>query len=114
MSLHLYQVAVIIVSVVMIYQGVSNFIKGKGRQTFFKVFVRVVVWGGMALVATFPSFTNFLANVIGMEGNMNAIILTGFILIFLMIFRLLSAIERLEQNISEVTRRETLKEITEK
>ena len=108
MSLHLYQIVVVIVAVLMIYQGISNFAKGRGSQTFFKVFVRIVVWGGMAFVAIFPSFTNFLASAIGMEGNMNAVILTGFILIFLMIFRLLSAIERLEQNISELTRKESL------
>lgn len=113
MSLHLYQVVVVFVAVLMIYQGIGNFVKGKGGQTFLKLSIRIVVWGGMVLVAAFPSFTNFLANVIGMEGNMNAVILTGFILIFLMIFRLLSAIERLEQNISEVTRKEALKEITE-
>jgi len=111
MPVHLYQVAVIIVAVVMIYQGLSNFAKGKGGQTFLKLFIRIIVWGGMALIATFPSLTNFFASAIGMEGNINAIILTGFILIFLIIFKLLSAIERLEQNISELTRKESLKEI---
>jgi hypothetical protein len=42
---------------------------------------------------------------------MNAVVLTGFILVFLMTFKLLSAIERLEQQLSEVTRKDALKEI---
>lgn len=98
----------------MIYQGINNFIKGKRSQSFLKVSARIIIWGGMALIAIFPKFTNFLADLIGIEGNINAVILTGFIFIFLIIFKLLSAIERLEQQISEVTRKESLEEILKK
>jgi hypothetical protein len=55
--------------------------------------------------------TNFIAELIGIEGNINAVILIGFLLIFLMIFKLLSAIERLEQDISKITRQDSLKDI---
>lgn len=111
MKFHIYQVAVSIISAVMIYQGVARYIKGKTGQTFLKVLVRIAVWGGMTLIAIFPQATNVLAEIIGLKGNINAVILTGFLLIFLMIFKLLSAIERLEQQISEVTRKEALKDI---
>jgi hypothetical protein len=70
-----------------------------------------VIWGGMLLIALFPNVTIALANIVGLQGNINAVIMTGFILIFLIIFKLFSAIERLEQNISELTRKEALKEI---
>lgn len=111
MRFHLYQIIIIVTALVMIYQGISRFIKGKSGQTYFKLIVRIFVWGGMILVALFPSFTNFLASLIGLKGNINAVILSGFLLTFLMIFKLLSAIERLEQNISEITRTESLKNI---
>jgi hypothetical protein len=111
MTIHIYQVIVVSVSVFMIFQGVKNFIKGKSGQTFLKLLVRIIVWGGMMFIAIFPSFTNVLATAVGLKGNINAVILTGFLLIFLMIFKLLSAIERLEQGLSEVTRKEALKEI---
>lgn len=110
-KLHIYQILVTAVSAIMIYQGISNFAQGKANQTFLKLFVRIFVWGGMALIAIFPTFTNKLAELIGLKGNINAVILTGFILIFLIIFKLLSAIERLEGQISEVTRKETLKDL---
>jgi hypothetical protein len=110
-KLHLYQILVTAVSAIMIYQGASNFFQGKTHQTFLKLFVRIIVWGGMALIAIFLTFTNKLAEIIGLRGNINAVILTGFILIFLIIFKLLSAIERLEQKISEVTRKEALKDL---
>ena len=111
MTIYIYQVIVVAVSVFMIFQGAKNFIKGKSGQTFYKLAIRIAVWGGMSLIAIFPSFTNVLANLVGLQGNINAVILSGFILIFLMIFKLLSAIEKLEQGLSEVTRKDALKEI---
>ncbi len=113
-KVHLYQVIVTLIASIMIWQGTRNFIRGKSGQTLLKLSVRIFVWGGMALIAIFPSFTNTLADIVGLKGNINAVILTGFLLTFLMIFKLLSAIERIEQQISEVTRKEALKEIKEK
>lgn len=110
-SLQLYQVVILILAGFMLFQGVSNFLKGKGNQTALKLATRVIVWGGMATIVLFPNFSNTLANIIGIQGNVNAVILTGFILVFLMIFKLLSAIERLEQQISVLTRKDALSEI---
>ena len=111
MTIHIYQVVVAAVSAYMIFSGAKNFIRGKRGQTFLKFFVRLIVWGGMAVIALFPDLSNFFASFIGMKGNINAVILTAFLLIFLLIFKLLSAIERLEQNISELTRKESLKSL---
>lgn len=111
MEFHIYQIAIAIISTVMIYKGVENYFKGRNGQTFLKVLIRVIVWGGMTIIAVFPTFTNDLAHIIGMEGNVNAVILVGFIFVFLMIFKLLSAIERLEQQITTVTRDKSLSEI---
>lgn len=108
MKIHLYQIIVIAISAIMIYTGTKDFIRGKGGQTLFKLAVRIFVWGGMSVIAIFPSLTTFLANIVGLQGNINAAILSGFLLIFLMIFKLLSAIERIEQNISELTRKDSL------
>jgi hypothetical protein len=92
----------------MLFQGAKEFFKRESGQTFLKFTVRVIVWGGMAVVAIFPNSTMIFAKLIGIEGNINAVILTGFLLVFLLIFKLLSAIEKIEQNISELTRKEAL------
>lgn len=113
MKVSLYQVIVVAVSSVMLYSGCKDFLKRESGQTLLKLFVRIIVWGGMALVAIYPDFTMVLARVIGIEGNINAVILTGFLLIFLIIFKLLSAIEKIEQNVSELTRRDTLQQLPE-
>jgi len=110
-GIYLYQIIVVAISATMIHKGVSNFIKKETGQTFLKLFTRIFVWGGIATVAIFPKITNVFAEIIGLKGNINAVILTGFLLVFLMIFKLLSAIEKLEQNISKLTRKEALKDL---
>lgn len=110
-NIYLYQVVVMAISAIMIYQGFSNFVKGRARQTILKLLIRIFVWGGITIVALFPSVTNIFADIIGLKGNINAVILTGFLLVFLMIFKLLSAIEKLEQDMSKLTRKDSLKEI---
>lgn len=108
MKIHVYQVVIICISSVMLFQGIKDFLKRETGQTFLKLAVRLIVWGGMALVAVYPNSTMLVAKFIGIEGNINAVILTGFLLVFLLIFKLLSAIEKIEQNISELTRKEAL------
>jgi hypothetical protein len=94
----------------MLFLGIKEFVKREAGQTFLKLLVRIVVWGGMALVAVYPDFTYYLSRIVGIEDNITAVIVTGFLFVFLLIFKLLSAIEKLEQNVSELTRRESLKE----
>lgn len=114
MKVHLYQIIIICISAVMLFKGGKEFFKRETGQTFLKFAVRVIVWGGMGLIAIYPNSTVFFAKLIGIEGNINAVILTGFLLVFLLIFKLLSAIEKLEQNLSELTRREALSHLDDK
>ncbi|MFH0780835.1 MAG: DUF2304 domain-containing protein [Pseudomonadota bacterium] len=113
MKIHLYQIAILCISSVMLFQGGREFFKRETGQTFLKFVVRLIVWGGMGLIAIYPNSTIIFAKMIGIEGNINAVILTGFLLVFLLIFKLLSAIEKIEQNISELTRKEALSHLPE-
>lgn len=110
MEFHPYQLATLSLSAFMIAQGALRFFRRESGQTLLKFLVRFAVWGGMAAIAVFPSLSNDVARLIGIEGNVNAVIMVGFILVFLMIFKLLSAIERLEEDITAAVRRDALKE----
>ena len=107
----IYQLIILFISVFMMYEGVEKFLRHQTGQTFMKLAARVVIWGGMAAVVTFPGLTNTLAGLIGIEGNINAVILTGFLLVFLILFKLLSAVERLEQQVTLFTRRDALEKL---
>ena len=112
-KIQLYQIIVVSVASIMLFQGAKEFFKRETGQTFLKFAVRVIVWGGMGSVAIYPNITEIVARVMGIEGNINAVIITGFLLVFLLIFKLLSAIEKIEQNISELTRKEALSHLPE-
>jgi hypothetical protein len=110
MKVHLYQVVIVAISSVMLYLGIKEFVNRETGQTILKLMVRLIVWGGMALIAIYPNFTLIIARVMGVVDNFNAVVLMGFLLVFLMLFKLLSAIEKIEQNVSELTRKEALNE----
>ncbi len=114
MEVHLYQIIVVGISSVMLYLGIKEFIKRETGQTVLKLSVRIAVWGGMSLIAIYPNSTLIIAKIMGVEDNFNAVVLTGFLMVFLIMFKLLSAIEKIEQNISELTRREALNEAHER
>lgn len=113
-NLQLYQIVVVMISSVMLFQGIKEFVKRETGQTVLKLLVRVAVWGGMAVIAVYPNITYTLSRIVGIEDNITAVIVTGFLFVFLIIFKLLSAIEKLEQNVSELTRRESLREAHER
>jgi hypothetical protein len=114
MNVHPYQVIVVAISSVMLYLGIKEFANRETGQTVLKLTVRLVVWGGMALIAVYPDFTLIIARTMGVVDNFNAVVLMGFLLVFLMLFKLLSAIEKIEQNVSELTRKEALNEAHER
>ena len=106
MDINLYQIIILTVSSVMLFQGTKEFIKRESGQTFLKFSVRLIVWGGMALIAVYPNSMLYISRVLGFKDNMNAVVILGFLLVFILIFRLLRAIERIEQNISKLSQQE--------
>lgn len=114
MKVHLYQVVVVAVSSVMLFQGLKEFANRETGQTWLKLLVRIAIWGGMGVVAIYPDSTYYISKIIGIEDNINAVILTGFLFVFLIIFKLLSAIEKIEQNVSEIIRKESLHDAHER
>ncbi|HLC49406.1 MAG TPA: DUF2304 domain-containing protein [Candidatus Andersenbacteria bacterium] len=109
LDLRLYQVIIVGIAGLMIYFGLEKFIRRKSNQSVLKLLVRIIVWGGMAAIALFPTVTNYLATFIGIEGNINAVVLVGFLLVFLIIFKILSVVERIEQDITRLIRKDALK-----
>lgn len=113
MAYHFYQIIVVVVAAVMLLQGLRRIFLHLNGQSTLKILARIVVWGGMIVVALFPSITDKIAQFIGMEGNINAVILIGFILVFVIIFRILSIIERIERDLSILTRKKAVSKFSE-
>ncbi len=113
-ELRFYQVAVVLVSLTMIAFGAQKFFQRRPQQSFLKFGVRVLVWGGLAMLALYPNLADQVAEFIGIGDNISALVVIGFLFTFLMIFKILSIIERIEQDISTITRRKALDEFEER
>lgn len=111
MEINLYQIVIFTISAIMLVKGVQNYLSRRMGQTFLKLAVRLIVWGGMGIIAIYPNSTIHFARFIGVVDNINAAILTGFVLIFLIIFKLISAIEKIEQTLSELIRDNALRDL---
>jgi hypothetical protein len=111
MPLQPYQFIVAALSIVMISFGMEQYLKGGKGQTALKLIVRLVVWGGMLVITLFPRVTYDIARLLGIEGNVNAVMMIAFLLVFLLIFKILSVIERIEHQITLLTRDQALRHI---
>lgn len=111
-AMKFYQIIVLVVSSVMLTQGITRLVKNFSSQSFLKISTRILVWCGMIVIAFFPRVTDMMAHFVGLEGNINAVILIGFLLAFLIIFRLMSIIERIERDISVLVRKESISEVS--
>lgn len=107
-NLQPYQFIIAALSVAMIFFGLERYLRREPHQTLLKLIARISVWGGMAVIALFPKVTFRLAALLGIEGNINAAIIAGFLLVFLLIFKMLSVIERIERDISRLTTQQAL------
>ncbi len=107
-QLQFYQIAIVLISLIMIYFGLEKFLRREATQSLLKLSIRLIVWGSMGVLALFPELSNIAASFMGIEGNINAVIFTGFLLVFLLIFKILSVVERIEQDISTLTRKDAI------
>lgn len=110
----IYQITLALVAFLFLSNGVFKFIKRERSQTFFKLFITLTIWGSIFFFSLFPKTAQELSNTLGLGGNLNTLIFIGFVVIFMILFKLLNIIEKLEHNISEIVRKEALERLNEK
>ena len=113
-NLSIYQIILALISLLFLTNGFLKFIKRENNQTVFKFISIIIIWGGILLFTIFPNATRIISVKLGMGENLNTLIFIAFVFIFIIIFKLLNIIERLEKNISEIVRKEALKDLKNK
>ncbi len=107
----IYQIFLGIISVFFFFNGIFKFIKKEQGQSFFKLFITLLVWGFIFFFTLFPQLAHIISEQLGMGENLNTLIFTGFIIVFIIIYKMLNLIERLERNISEIVRKNALSKL---
>lgn len=111
MQLSIVNLALVAVSLLFLISGAVRFFKGEERQTLFKLFAYLVIWGSILTFGLFPQASRSISLFLGFGENLNTLIFLGFVIVFIALFKLVNAVERLERNISEIVRREALEKL---
>ncbi|MEW6387834.1 MAG: DUF2304 domain-containing protein [Thermodesulfobacteriota bacterium] len=110
-KLTFYQIILAVVAIGFIYTGLAKFIRKEKKQTIIKLLATVFIWGSVLLFAIFPRTPHIISRDLGFGHNLNTLIFVGFVVVLMIIFKLLTIIERLERDISEIVRKEALKKL---
>lgn len=107
--MQLYQIIVPFVGFTMLAVSVWSY--AKSRSTLFEMIFWTVFWLFIVSLALFPdSITNFIANALGVENNVNAIVFTAIGVLFFMQFNLFFIIKKQNRVITELVRKIALEQ----
>ncbi|MBN1618239.1 DUF2304 domain-containing protein [Candidatus Dojkabacteria bacterium] len=110
----MYKIVIPIICAFLIFRSLVRFIKRERGYTLLKLLLRLVVWGGLGAITIYPEITFVFSNVLGLQDNLNAVILLGFIVVFVVLFKLLNVIEAQEQTVTKLIREIALKDAKKK
>lgn len=91
-----------------------KFLKGEQSQTFFKLVTSNIIWLSIAAFSLFPNATHKISQQLGFGESLNTFIFIGFVVVFVILFKVINILERIERNVSEIVRKEALSKLTEK
>jgi small membrane protein len=63
-----------------------------------------MLWAAMALIVFIPAITKWPANLFGIQRGIDVIVYMGIVVLFYLTYRIYSKIEKVEQDITKLTR----------
>jgi len=113
-TITIYQIVLAFVAGIIVFQRTIRFFRREHSQSLFKYLTFTIIWGSIAAVALFPGIAHWIRITFGFGDNFNTLIFIAFVILFVLFFRILSIIERIETQITEIVRKEALKDIKKK
>lgn len=110
-TVFIFRIILAVVAGTFVFSAFAKFMKRENRQTIFKLIANSFVWISVALFAIFPSTTHLISERLGFGESLNTLIFIGFVIVFVILFKIINMIERTERNISEIVRKEALDKI---
>jgi hypothetical protein len=111
MSITTLSLILLIFSLYSIGERSIRFFRKEQNQSVFKLVATIFIWGGISYIAFFPIRVRQFSERLGFGDNLNTLIFFGFIVVFFILFRLLSILEKNERLLTEIIRKEALKDL---
>jgi hypothetical protein len=105
--LMIYQVIAIILGIFAIILSILRFRDGK--MSLGMMFVWILIWLGVIIIAIDPNSTNFLAVYTGIGRGLDFVLIIGLLLCFYLIFKIYNKIETVEEELTDLVRELALK-----
>lgn len=107
-GLSIFQLLLAGIALAYLAAGAMRFFGGAFRQTLFRFLIGTALWLAVLVFSLFPDVSHFVSLKLGFGENLYTLIFIGFVLVFIALFKLLNAVERLEQSITGIVRKEAL------
>lgn len=109
-----YQIFLFLLSIFFIFKNYKKFLNSKEHLGMFRFLLSISFWVLVMVLIIFPDVTHFISAKLGMGENLNTLIFTGFIILFIIIFRLFNYIENLEKDITLIVREKALEKYSKR
>jgi len=80
----------------------------------FEILFWVIFWIGILVVIIFPEITNFIANKVGIGRGADVAVYASILLIFYVIFKIYTRIDRIEKDMTKLVRKISIQEKNKK
>lgn len=99
----------VLIALSFIISSGSKFFKRGQSATLFKFAVTSVLWVSVVVLTVFPGLAHQINRYLGFGENLNTLIFIGFVMTFVLIFKLLNIIENTERTITDLVRKDALR-----
>lgn len=109
-----YKLIILLTCTMFILDRVRKRVNNEPRQSTLKLLATIIVWGGLIVITIVPSLYTQMIKFLGAENDKNSLMIFGFFILLILIYKILSIIERIEKNITDLVRDDSLRDIIKK